>query len=95
MTMTSILNKAYKGCRTLSETFEKLAEVETEKVFASIPRTHNVTEGLRDVTVREVLQASDAFACWLATNWGQANVLKRLPTWVCQISVMPSSSLVL
>lgn len=64
--------------RTLSETLEHLARVDPERVYASVPVSKDISQGFRDVRMREMLHAIDAYAWWLHDNLGHSKSFETL-----------------
>lgn len=57
---------------TLLEALHKQAVEEPERIYASCAISADIEEGFRDITVRQILSAIDAFAWWLQGGWGRS-----------------------
>lgn len=64
--------------RTLSETLEHLARVNPERIYASVPVGKDISQGFRDVRIRDMLHAIDACAWWLQDSLGRSKSFETL-----------------
>ena len=76
--MAGPLDEHRKGARTLSETLDRLATVQPNRVYASIPTSSTLTSGFRDVTVQQISHAVDACAWWLSDLLGKSDNFETL-----------------
>ncbi|MCJ1394676.1 hypothetical protein MMC18_007556 [Xylographa bjoerkii] len=53
------------GARLLPQVLDDLAQSHPERIFASIPRSADLSQGFRDVTVQEMSEATSNIAWWL------------------------------
>ena len=62
-----------KGSKTLIEAFDQWLEVKPDKVYACVPESSNINDGLRFVTMREMACAIDSFAWALTEQYGRSD----------------------
>ena len=65
------LSQETKGSRLLPSVLDYIGTKSPNRIYASIPKTHNINDGFRDITHAEVLHAVDAMVC---TKFLTANV---------------------
>lgn len=66
------------GCRLLPSQLDYNAAVTPDRIYASVPLTHDIADGFRDITTREVLDAVDSFAWWLRDRFGPSDSFETL-----------------
>lgn len=57
---------------------DELANTDPTRIYASFPRSTNVSDGFRDVTFRELAQAADAASWWLERKIGRSDSSETL-----------------
>lgn len=62
-----------KGTRTLIQALDLWVKVKPDKIWACLPETSNIADGLRYVTMREVACAIDSFAWALQDEYGTSS----------------------
>lgn len=60
------------GRRLLPQVLDELAESDPGRIFASVPLSSDVSQGFREVTVRDVARATDYTAWWLEERIGRS-----------------------
>ncbi len=73
--MTSL---ASKGTRLLPAVLDRIGTETPDRIYASVPRTHNIANGFRDITHGEILHAVDALAAWISSSFGMSKHLETL-----------------
>ena len=64
--------------RLLPSVFEHMARVKPERVYAAMPRSVKLEDGLREVTFGQVLRATNAFALYLKDHIGSSTSFEAL-----------------
>ena len=72
------LPSSAKGSRLLPSVLDHTGTESPGRIYASVPLTHDITDGFRDITHGEVLKAIDALATWLAANFGVSEDFETL-----------------
>ncbi|MCJ1373904.1 hypothetical protein MMC20_005134 [Loxospora ochrophaea] len=73
----NVLNQDY-GTRLLPRVVDELAQVDPERVYASIPIAPDVCQGFRDVTIRDMASAANSMAWWLEKTVGKSDDFETL-----------------
>ena len=71
-------NPPKRGFRLLPSILDYLGTVSPDKVYASIPRGQDISNGFRDISTRELLHAVDSFAWWIQNNYGASDCFETL-----------------
>ncbi|KAI9645908.1 hypothetical protein NHQ30_005345 [Ciborinia camelliae] len=71
------------GARQLHQTLDYLSKVSPGRLYASIPRSSDLSEGFRDITFQDMARCSDFVAHWIQDNIGKST---RFET-ICYIGV--------
>lgn len=66
------------GKRLIPQIVDELANTDPTRIYASFPRSTNVSDGFRDVTFRELAQAADAASWWLERKIGRSDSSETL-----------------
>ena len=61
-----------KGTRTLVQALDQWVKVKPDKIWACLPESSTISDGLRYVTMREVACAIDSFAWALKDAYGES-----------------------
>jgi len=61
------------GSRLLPQVLDDLATSKPERIYASFPKTFDLKDGFRDVTVLQMSHAVNAIAWWLEKHIGQSS----------------------
>lgn len=77
MKMTG-LSSTEKGSRLLPSVLDRTGTETPNRIYASIPLSHDIADGFRDITHGEVLHAVDALAAWLTESFGVSNDFETL-----------------
>lgn len=72
------LSPAPKGSRLLPSVLDHIGRETPERIYASVPRTHDIADGFRDITHGEVLHAVDALATWVTKTFGVSDDFETL-----------------
>ena len=67
-----------RGQRLLPVVLDHLAQDTPERIYASVPRTNDLKDGFRDISVKEVSAAVHACAWWLHDTLGRSENFKTL-----------------
>lgn len=73
-----LLTEAKRGARNHIQLLNAWAEFRPDKVHVSVLKSTDISEGFREVTHLEIRQAADAFAWWLAGNYGHSDVCETI-----------------
>lgn len=60
------------GSRLLPQVLDDLARSKPQRIFASIPKTFELKDGFRDVTVLQVSRSVNRLAWWIEANIGKS-----------------------
>ena len=66
------------GKRLLHSTIDEIADVNPDKLCACIPRSPNLEEGFKDVTIADFARAIDRTAWWLQDLLGKSTTVGAL-----------------
>ena len=72
------LSSLSKGSRLLPSILDHIGTNTPNRIFASVPRTHDIGDGFRDITFGEILRAVDALATWLSKTFGVSEDFETL-----------------
>ena len=67
-----------KGSRLLPSVLDELGSKYPDRIYASIPRTDDLTQGFQDITHGQVLRAVDGLALWLSQRIGLSHCFDTL-----------------
>ncbi len=71
-------NQPAYGSRLLPQVLDDLAASKPKRVYASSPKTFDLEDGFRDVTVLQMSQAVNAMAWWLEKEIGRSSTFETL-----------------
>ena len=60
-----------RGERLLPVVLDQLAQETPKRIYASVPRTDDLKDGFRDISVKEVSEAVHACAWWIDGTFGK------------------------
>jgi hypothetical protein len=60
------------GARLLHQTLDHLSKVSPDRLYASVPKTSDVSQGFRDITFQDMARCSDFIANWIESNIGRS-----------------------
>lgn len=60
------------GRRLVPQVLDELARSDPDRVYAAIPKTADVKEGYRDITVAELARCVDYTSKWLEEKFGRS-----------------------
>ncbi|KAI8958393.1 acetyl-CoA synthetase-like protein [Daldinia sp. FL1419] len=66
------------GRRLIPQVLDELAEKDPFRVYATIPRTSDVKDGYRDVSVAELARCVNFMAKWLVNNFGRSDSFETI-----------------
>ncbi|KAL8721403.1 MAG: hypothetical protein Q9225_001918 [Loekoesia sp. 1 TL-2023] len=66
------------GSRLLPQVLDHLARSKPGRIFASVPKTFDLTDGFRDVTVSQMSRSVDHLAWWLEENIGKSSTFETI-----------------
>jgi hypothetical protein len=66
------------GARLVPQVADQLAASSPSKIYASIPRGSDISDGFRDVTVLELVSAVNDMAWWIEENYGRSDVFATI-----------------
>ena len=69
MTSSKQVRPSY-GRRLLPQLLDELSRSTPERLYASYPRSVDISQGFRDVTFQDMVRAVDAFAWWIKGTLG-------------------------
>ncbi|CAG8970858.1 hypothetical protein HYALB_00000836 [Hymenoscyphus albidus] len=72
------LPNANKGSRLLPAVLDHTGTETPNRVYASVPLTHEIADGFRDLTHGEVLRGVDALATYIASRFGVSKTFETL-----------------
>ena len=61
------------GQRLMPSVLDDLAKNSPDKLFASIPKTSDVTQGFRDITAADFARCVNSTAAWLENKFGRSD----------------------
>jgi len=71
-------NQPAYGSRLLPQVLDDLAASKPERIYASLPKTFNLKDGFRDVTVLQISRAVNAIAWWLEKEIGRSSTFETV-----------------
>ncbi|KAI0837983.1 acetyl-CoA synthetase-like protein [Hypoxylon sp. FL0890] len=66
------------GRRLLPCVLDELARAEPQRLFAAIPKSADISEGFRDITVADVARCVDFMAAWIEGQFGRSEVFETV-----------------
>lgn len=75
--MASKLGIAY-GRRLVPQVVDELAATDPDRVYAAIPKTSDVQDGYRDVTIAELSSCVNFMARWLEQRFGKSETFETI-----------------
>lgn len=75
--MTVNTRPAY-GRRLLPAVLDELSRATPNRLYAAVPRSADVTEGFRDLTVAEIARAVDFMANWIIDRHGYSKSFETI-----------------
>lgn len=75
--MTRKSGEAY-GRRLVPQVVDELAAAVPDRVYAAIPRTADVQDGYRDVTIAELANCVNFMARWLEKKFGNSETFETI-----------------
>lgn len=75
--MAKKMSVAY-GRRLVPQVVDELAAKVPDRVYAAIPKTSDVQDGYRDVTIAELAQCVNFMARWLEEKFGKSETFETL-----------------
>ncbi|PQE06777.1 nrps-like enzyme protein [Rutstroemia sp. NJR-2017a BBW] len=69
---------ASKGSRLLPAVLDRIGTETPERIYASVPRSHDISDGFRDITHGQILRGVDALATWITDNFGVSKSFETL-----------------
>lgn len=57
---------------------DELGKTDPHRVYAAIPKTSNVADGFRDVSVADLVRCVDFMAKWLEDKFGRSNSFETI-----------------
>jgi acyl-coenzyme A synthetase/AMP-(fatty) acid ligase len=76
--MGSVQADVSPGKRLLLPLLERIAQIDPERIYASIPKTNYLKDGYREVTYRELACAVNRAAGWLEDTYGRSSTFETL-----------------
>ena len=76
--MTTSLSEPAYGKRLIAQTVDDLATSEPDRVWATVPKGEEISDGFRDVTFRELANVVDSVAWWLESKIGRSDQFEVL-----------------
>lgn len=76
--MAKLAYPGHHGYRLLPVQLDYNATLTPNRIYASVPRTHDIADGFQDITTREVRDAVDSFAWWLKDRFGRSDNFETL-----------------
>lgn len=73
----NVVPAAY-GARLLPQVVDEYARIDPNRVYASILLSANVSQGFRDVTMKEMARAVNSMAWWIKDNLGRRDDFETL-----------------
>ena len=61
------------GKRLIPEVLDRLADSDPNRVYAAIPKTSDVNDGYRDITVGDLARCVDFMAKWIEERFGRSD----------------------
>ena len=74
-------NPTYKpddGCIIIPTKLDQLAQHSPDHVFAAIPRSENLADGLEDITISTLAGAVNRVAWWLEAEIGKSKIFETI-----------------
>lgn len=66
------------GRRLVPQVLDELATAEPERVYASIPKTTDVKDGYRDITMADLARCVNFMAKWIEDKFGRSNSFETI-----------------
>ncbi|KAH9884898.1 acetyl-CoA synthetase-like protein [Xylariomycetidae sp. FL2044] len=66
------------GRQLLPSALDELAQVNPKRLYAAIPRTADLRDGFRDISVADLARCVDYMAAWIAQCWGRIDGFETL-----------------
>lgn len=66
------------GRRLLPAVLDELNETQTDRVFAAIPKSADVTEGFHDVTIADIVRCINFMAGWIEDRFGRSDIFETI-----------------
>ncbi|KAI9811859.1 MAG: putative NRPS-like protein biosynthetic cluster [Pycnora praestabilis] len=66
------------GARLLPQVADELARTNPNKIYASLARSNDISQGFRHVTIKELVQAVNNVAWWLDAKYGRSDVFETI-----------------
>lgn len=69
---------AYYGRRLVPQVLDELASTEPKRVYAAIPKTADVKDGYRDITVADLARCVNVMAKWIENKFGRSDSFETI-----------------
>lgn len=66
------------GSRLLPQVVDELSRSDPTRVYATLPRSSDLSRGFRDVTMLEIAMAVNKLAWWIEMNLGRSTVFETI-----------------
>lgn len=66
------------GRRLVPQVLDELAATDPQRVYAAIPKTADVKDGYRDITVADLARCVNFMARWIETKFGRSDCFETL-----------------
>ena len=68
----------HHGRRLLHQVLDEISKSTPKRLYATVPRSTNLSEGFRDVTFEDMARCSDYLAFWLQAKFGRSSNFETL-----------------
>lgn len=66
------------GRRLVPRVLDELATTDPQRVYAAIPKTADVKDGYRDITVADLARCVNFMANWIETKFGRSDFFETI-----------------
>ncbi|KAI9702667.1 MAG: putative NRPS-like protein biosynthetic cluster [Bogoriella megaspora] len=67
-----------KGFRLLPDVLDRIGTATPDRIYASVPRSHDMRDGFRDLSCGQILRAVDSLALWILERHGKSEIFETL-----------------
>ena len=66
------------GHRLLPQLLDEISKTSPNRLYASYPRSVEISQGFRDVAFQDMARAADSFAWWIHNRYGRSDKFESL-----------------